>query len=866
MNNKKRFNSFLLSIIFTLSLVFNSLFGINSDIKVNAETANIQNVVNTIDEGAILHAWNWSFNTIKEKLPEIKAAGYKAVQTSPIQGNKEDLMSNSKWWILYQPINFKIGNAQLGTRDEFKSMCDAAEAQGIKVIVDVIANHTGNRGDGADKHYPANNVDPAIKNNPDYWHESRGIDNWNDRWQVTHLGIGLPDLNTSNHGLQDMIINFLNDAIACGADGFRVDTAKHIELPNDPGGSDFWPRVLGALNNKENLFIYGEVLQGGADNINEYHKYIKTTCDSYGNIIRSSVGYNGNINLNSAKSYTVSGSPTNLITWVESHDTYANEKKETVGLTNEQIKLAWAMISGRNASTPLFFNRPSGGYLAGNMGSAGDNMWKDPVVVAANKFRNKMAGENEYVRTQGNDLFIIERGTKGAMIVNVANYDVNVNVETALPVGEYKDTFSGKTFNVINKSGKNYFSGSISSKTIATLESVVEINNPEVASSVASNTKFVDSLNVTLSSKNTVTSTYSINGSAAKNYVNGEVIKLGTDSSVGAKITLTLNGVSNDGKTTTATYIYEKAEQVEEAISRIKVPSGWGTPNIYVYDASVNPVKEIAKWPGVAMTNEGNGVYSYKIPKGFGTKTQVIFNSGSNQIPEANQPGFYISDGESQIYENGEWKNYVQVTLDPEVSSSVKSGTTFTGSLKLTLYSKNTVSSTYSIDGKTPTFYKDGQEIAIGADSSVGSKITLTLTAEGQNRKTTTATYVYEKVAPVIETIARIKVPSGWGTPNIYVYDASVNPVKEIAKWPGVAMTNEGNGVYSYKIPKGFGTKTQVIFNSGSNQVPGANQPGFYIYDGESKIYENGEWKNYVQTLLNLEVSRLFNLDNKIVS
>ena len=34
------------------------------------------------------------------------------------------------------------GNYQLGTRDEFKSMCDTAHEYGVRVIVDVIANHT----------------------------------------------------------------------------------------------------------------------------------------------------------------------------------------------------------------------------------------------------------------------------------------------------------------------------------------------------------------------------------------------------------------------------------------------------------------------------------------------------------------------------------------------------------------------------------------------------------------------------------------------------------------------------------------------------------------------------------------------------
>lgn len=80
-------------------------------------------------------------------------------------------------------------------------MCDEADKYGIKIIVDVIANHTANAGSGADSVKPAANVDPTIKNRSEFWHEARAVDNWNDRWQVTHLGIGLPDLNTSNHDL-----------------------------------------------------------------------------------------------------------------------------------------------------------------------------------------------------------------------------------------------------------------------------------------------------------------------------------------------------------------------------------------------------------------------------------------------------------------------------------------------------------------------------------------------------------------------------------------------------------------------------------------------------------------------------------------
>ena len=652
MKNRNKIISLLTASTLALSLVFNNVTGL---LTVNAASKKAS--VNEIDDGAILHAWNWSFDTIKSRLPEIKAAGYKAVQTSPIQANKDPYTDNSKWWILYQPINFKIGNTQLGSRDQFKSMCEEAEKYDIDIIVDVVANHTGNRGDGADAYYPHNSVDPSIKNNESFWHDHRGVDDWNNRWQVTQWGIGLPDLNTANRQLQDMIIDFLNDAIACGADGFRFDAAKHIELPSDPAGSDFWPRVLGSLD-RDDLFIYGEVLQGGADNITGYHQYMATTVDWYGGSVRSAVGYHGSANVNNAKTYPISANPSNLVTWVESHDTYANDHKETVALTNEQIKLGWAIIAGRADSTPLFFNRTAGGYLAGSIGSAGDNMWKDPIVVAANNFRNAMAGENEYVRTQGNNLFITERGTSGVMIVNVGG-STNVNCDTKLPNGQYKDTVSGNTFTVSN--GK--LTGNIGNRTIATIILKDVVKEPTVSSSVETGTKFVDSINVTLNAENTAKATYSINGGAAKTYTNGQSITLGSDIAVGETVKLTLVGENSEGKTVTKTYTYKKVAKpiVTTSVAKIKLPSGWSSANIYVYDESGSTIKELAAWPGAAMTNEGNGVYSYTLPEGWGDNTQVIFNNGNNQIPAAQQPGFVLPAGNIGTYADGRW------TLEEEI-------------------------------------------------------------------------------------------------------------------------------------------------------------------------------------------------------
>jgi alpha-amylase len=446
------------------------------------ESANISSVLSTqvadaadnslpaaTKDGVILHAWNWSFNTIRSRLPEIAAAGFKTIQTSPIQGNKENTMVGSNWWILYQPINFNIGNTQLGTREQFRQLCAEAENYGINIIVDVVANHTGNAGlDASVQYVPAYNVDASIRNNPYFWHELRGITNWNDRWQVTQLGIGLPDLNTSNQELQDKMIAFLNDAISLGADGFRFDAAKHIELPTDQyGASNFWTRVLDSLNNRSNLYIYGEVLQGGADAFAQYANYMNVTASYYGESVRHAVGFNNAKNVNLAYNYNAANvAPSKLVTWVESHDTYANLGDESTNMSEWQIKMGWAIITARAQTVPLFFNRPAGtGKFAATLGTAGNNLWKDPDVAAVNKFHNAMAGQSEYLRYQGNEIILIERGNKGMVIANLGG-NAAINQPTNLANGVYTNKATGGgTFTVAN----GRITGNIAGGTMAVL-------------------------------------------------------------------------------------------------------------------------------------------------------------------------------------------------------------------------------------------------------------------------------------------------------------------------------------------------------------------------------------------------------------
>ena len=254
------------------------------------------------EEGVILHAWDWRFKDIKSNLKQIAKAGYTGVQVSPVQPNKDgNFNTNYDWWKLYQPIDFEIGNV-LGTKEEFKDMCMEAHRYGIKIIVDVVTNHLANEyGNGNHAKWDRNsNIPSYLRDNDDFWQdESLGAfnNNDNDRNSMTQGAIGMPGLNTANKDLQKIIIDFLNEAEELGADGFRFDAAKHIGLPTDEIPNDYWPTITkGIKDKKQNAFIYGEILNECATDIQNYSKYMKVTDNVYGwNVIDAVLNCNAGL-------------------------------------------------------------------------------------------------------------------------------------------------------------------------------------------------------------------------------------------------------------------------------------------------------------------------------------------------------------------------------------------------------------------------------------------------------------------------------------------------------------------------------------------------------------------------------------------
>lgn len=301
-------------------------------------------------DGAILHAWCWSFDTIKDNLPAIKKAGYTSIQTSPINQvvegeNGSKALTN--WYYHYQPTDYTIGNYQLGTEADFKALTKEADKYGLHIIVDAVVNHTTS---------DVAAVSPKIKALGKWTHGNEGIKDFGDRYQLTQKSLlGLYDLNTQNKAVQEYLLAYLKRAVADGADGFRYDAAKHIELPKEYG-SDFWSVIL----NNGAQFQYGEILQGSTSKEADYAKLMGVTASDYGEFIRNSLRQE-EAYAEDLMDFQAPGVPEDrLVTWVETHDTYANDNGESTNLTDQDIILGWSLIASRKEGAPLFYSRPVG--------------------------------------------------------------------------------------------------------------------------------------------------------------------------------------------------------------------------------------------------------------------------------------------------------------------------------------------------------------------------------------------------------------------------------------------------------------------------------------------------------------------------
>lgn len=423
-----------------------------------------------IQQANILQCFNWKFNDIRVELPRIAAAGFGAIQVSPVQGNAE---SGAEWFYAYLPNDLRFVSNANGTRSQLKNLCQEAETYGIKIIVDVVANH----------------INPKVGFRDSWWDEGgrlrdEGAVNYNSRYSITHGNLGkYQDVNSELAEVQDRAKAFIEDLASIGVKGIRWDAAKHIGLPSE--GCAFWAKMAEV----EGLYFYGEVLDNPGTNsdsewkvMREYTGYMSVTDNGLASKLRNQFqsGKMPSVTCNLSKPAADGGPgiPSNrLVYWGESHDEFANEGGPTKYMSQQVIDRVYLMSACRKDAAAVYLSRPlKTGYNDIKMGVKGStDMLDNAAITAVNNYRINTTGveESEAVSFGAAGYYVNARKNTAAFIMlpTPVAKDVEVsNPAGAMPDGAYTDVIGGGSFTVAG--------GNISGHVGATGAAVIYVSDP----------------------------------------------------------------------------------------------------------------------------------------------------------------------------------------------------------------------------------------------------------------------------------------------------------------------------------------------------------------------------------------------------
>lgn len=197
-----------------------------------------------------------------DKLDYIKDLGATTIWITPPMDNRDnafkanlgnnnivDMYGYHGYWTK----DYYAVDEHLGTMAKLKEFISKAHSKGIKILLDIVVNHTDydhpfakNRKDPNDKYYS-------------WFNQNGDIKDYENQWWVEHGELaGLPDFNQDNPEVYKYLLDASKFWIKeTGADGFRIDTVKHVP-------HSYWQQYTKDIRNfaGSDFLLLGEVLNG----------------------------------------------------------------------------------------------------------------------------------------------------------------------------------------------------------------------------------------------------------------------------------------------------------------------------------------------------------------------------------------------------------------------------------------------------------------------------------------------------------------------------------------------------------------------------------------------------------------------------
>lgn len=676
---------------------------------------------------------------LTEKLDYLDRLGVDAIWiTAPYEqmhgwtGGKDDAFPHYAFHGYYA-LDWTYMDRNMGTIDEFRNFVTEAHRRGIRVIMDIVLNHTGysTLDDCVDYDFGNFNGTPtagwlpsgskytmwssenAVSFNADsqgkwgnwwaHWVRAFGDRDWGTgagfareggddhtmslaglpdvvteksssvaippflkkKWQQEnsgdYLNYRLPDVGNwrqDNQGAPaDYIINWLAAWVKeFGIDGFRCDTAKHVELSRWKQLKEACDAALSAWRSSSRADDYaknwtdkfwmtgecfgwqhgdtGYFTQGGFDSMINF-------------AFNSSEGSQGRTpSVDDWKYYANfcnGGNGHQVLNYVSSHDTGLHRP-------GDQKKVATMLLLCPGGAQIYYGDETSRGYMNGcpdqSMSTRSDFNW-DAVDNDDNKhwqkigqFRRRNPAVGAGTQTElGSDTYartFTDGDYSNAVVIKLNTQNgqsYTVSVGNAFQDGaKVMDGYNTAVTGVVS-GGKVTMTASGPVLLIEPYGTIRGVDPPTpprpqapvVTATPASGTTFTSTLQVSLTSSDGSPIHYTTSGTADASSA------LYTSPLTLSETTTVSTYVANQAGDRVQSFTYTKTDQPQPQGHYIylKNTKNWSNPTVWVWNDSENCCSN-GTWPGDAMTKEGD-LWKWALPDGKSLPTQVIFSNSGNE-------------------------------------------------------------------------------------------------------------------------------------------------------------------------------------------------------------------------------------------
>ncbi len=364
----------------------------------------------------IYQAFDDPYLELETQLPQLRSLGYTIIQISPPQkSHPADV-----WWANYQPIDLTRLENRLGNEQELRSLIERAHELDLKILVDTVLNHMANISPYIDTlEYP--------QFSPIHFHPKQCVD-YSNRAQVLvgWVGCDLPDLRTRSPYVRQQAKTFLQKLLDLGADGFRFDSAKHIE----PGFFEEIQSVIPA-----DRFTYGEIIGETLEESQEYTDLFPVTdYHLYGTMVDALKPEGDLRTLIDPHLGRRALAPAVSLRFANNHDIVSNEDFYTF-TDPDHVPLANAYLLSTGEGYPFIFKADA----------------TDPITQAGVQFYRQMQDESLSYPSlvpdgDPQDLLLVQRGDRGLMILYKGQVPLTLSDlgTLSLAPGEYRELQSGQ--------------------------------------------------------------------------------------------------------------------------------------------------------------------------------------------------------------------------------------------------------------------------------------------------------------------------------------------------------------------------------------------------------------------------------------